>query len=146
MIITKIMSFDLLIWCMHQTTTLLYKQIYLNYNNQVCWGITIWLPTTTLKTGPQSVMLKAIKNLRVSSSSPISFEVKWHSSWSDKWYQSQVHDSSHASVIMREGLLGDHNSTSYNHFKNRLARRVVECHKRFECVILITSWFWGAMT
>ena len=47
-----------------------------------CWGTTIWLHTTTLKTGPCSVMLNAIKDLSVSSSSPIGFEVKWHSSQS----------------------------------------------------------------
>ena len=40
---------------------------------------------------------------------------------------------------------GDHNLTPYNHSKNRLAWRDVECHKRFECVFLITNWFWGEM-
>ena len=34
-------------------------------------------------------MSKAIKDLSVSSSSPIGFEVEWHSSQSDKWYQNQ---------------------------------------------------------
>ena len=33
--------------------------------------------------GPRGVMLKPIKDLSVSSLSPISFEVEWHSSWSD---------------------------------------------------------------
>ena len=42
-------------------------------------------------------------------------------------------------------LLGDHNLTPYNHSKNRLAWCDVECHKRFECVFLITNWFWGGM-
>jgi len=37
------------------------------------------------------MMSNAIKDLSVSSSSPIRFEVKWHSSWSDKWYWRQSH-------------------------------------------------------
>ena len=39
----------------------------------------IWLFTTTLKTGMCGVMLNAIKDLSVFFSSPIGFEVKWHS-------------------------------------------------------------------
>ena len=60
-------------------------------NKLVLKGNTIWLPRTTLKTGQRGVMLKAIKKLSVSSSSPIGFEVKWHSLRSDKWYQSHGH-------------------------------------------------------
>ena len=45
-----------------------------------CWGITIWLPTTTLKIGPRGVMSNAIKDLSLPSSSLIGFEVEWHSS------------------------------------------------------------------
>ena len=48
-----------------------------------CWGTTIWLPTTILKIGPRGVILKAIKDLIVSFSSPIGFEMKWHSLRSD---------------------------------------------------------------
>ena len=59
--------------------------------NNTCWGTTIWLPITTLKTSPHDVMSNAIKDLNVSSSSPISFKVEWHSSRSNKWYQSQGH-------------------------------------------------------
>ena len=44
----------------------------------------IWLSTTTLKTGLHGVMLNAIKDLSVSSSSPIGFEVEWHSSRFDR--------------------------------------------------------------
>ena len=33
------------------------------------------------------------------------------------------------SVIMREGLLGDHNLTSYNYFKNKLAWSDVKGYK-----------------
>ena len=40
---------------------------------------------------------------------------------------------------------GDHNLTPYNHFKNRPAWCDVKTHKRFECVFLITNWFWGEM-
>ena len=36
-------------------------------------------------------MLNAIKDLSVSSLSPIGFKVKWHNSRSDKWYQRQGH-------------------------------------------------------
>ena len=54
----------------------------------------------------------------------------------------KVMDSSQESVIVREGLLGDHNSTFYNHSKkNKLAWPDVECYKKFECVFLIINWF-----
>ena len=49
-------------------------------------GTTIWLATTTLKTDSRGVMSNAIKDLSVSSSSPISFEMEWHNSWSDTLY------------------------------------------------------------
>ena len=42
----------------------------------IAGGTTIWLPTTTLKTDPSGMMLKVIKNLSMSSSSSIGFEVK----------------------------------------------------------------------
>ena len=45
---------------------------------------TIWLFTTTLKTGSCGVMSNVIKDLSVSSLSPIDFEIKWYSSWSDR--------------------------------------------------------------
>ena len=54
-------------------------------------GTTIWLPTTSLKTGPCGVMLNDIKDLSVSFSSLIGFEVEWHCSWFHKEYQSQGH-------------------------------------------------------
>jgi len=44
-----------------------------------------------LKTDPSSVMSKAIKGLSMSSLLPISFEVEWYNSRSDKWYQSHGH-------------------------------------------------------
>ena len=47
-------------------------------------GTTIWLPTTTLKTGLCGVMSNAIKYLGVLSLSPVGLEVEWHSSRSDK--------------------------------------------------------------
>ena len=49
-------------------------------------------------------------------------------------------------VIVREGLLGDHNLTPYNHSKNRSAWCDVQGHKIFECIFLITNWFQGGMT
>ena len=42
--------------------------------------------------------------------------------------------------------VGEPQFDSYNYFKIRPARCDVECHKRFECVFLITNWFWGRMT
>ena len=54
-------------------------------------GTIIWLPTTTLKTDPHSVMSNTIKDLNVSSSSPIGFEVEWHSSRSDRGKFWQIH-------------------------------------------------------
>ena len=56
-----------------------------------CWGTIIWLPTITLKISLCGVILKVIKDLSVFFSLPIDFEVEWHSSRSDKWYQSQGH-------------------------------------------------------
>ena len=38
-----------------------------------------------------------------------------------------------------------HNLTPYKHFKNRPTWCDVEGCKRFECVFLITNWFWGEM-
>ena len=54
-------------------------------------GATIWLLITTQKINPRGTMSNGIKNLSVSSSLPITFEVKWHNSWSNKWYQNQGH-------------------------------------------------------
>ena len=51
-----------------------------------CWRTTIWLPTTTLKTGSHVVMSNTIKNFSVSSSSPIGFKVEWHSSRSNIYH------------------------------------------------------------
>ena len=62
-----------------------------------------------------------------------------HSSTND--IRAKVMNSSHGSVIVREGLLGDHNLTPYNRSKNRPAWYDVEYHKIFECVFLITNWF-----
>ena len=53
---------------------------------EIVGGTTIWLPTTSLKTGLYGVMSNAIKDLSVFSLSPIGFEVEWHSSQFDKWY------------------------------------------------------------
>ena len=55
--------------------------------------------------------------------------------------RAKVMGSSHGSVIVRKGLLGDHNLTPYNHSKNRLAWCDVENHKRFKCIVFITNWF-----
>ena len=57
----------------------------------IVWRTTIWLSTTTLKTGPHGVILNVIKDLNVSSSSPIGFEVEWHRSWSDRGKFWQIH-------------------------------------------------------
>lgn len=73
---------------------------------QTCCGTTIWLPTTTLKTSSRGVMLNVIKDLSVSSSSPISFEVKWRSSRSDKWYQSQGHGFKLREYHCEGGIIG----------------------------------------
>ena len=45
---------------------------------------TIWLPATTLKSSPRGMMSNVIKYLNMSSSSPIGFEVQWHTSQSDR--------------------------------------------------------------
>ena len=69
-------------------------------------GTTIWLLTATLKISLRGVMSNAINDLSVSSSSPIGFEMEWHSSRSNKWYRANVMGLSHGSVIVREELLG----------------------------------------
>ena len=111
-----------------------------------CWGTTIWLPTTTLKTGPRGMMSNAIKIWVCLPHHPL--VLRWnviaHNPTND--IRAKVMNSSHGSVIVREGLLGDHNLTPYNHSKNRSAWCNVECHKIFECVFLITNWFWSGMT
>ena len=63
-------------------------------------------------------MLNAIKDLSVSSLSLIGFEVEWHSSRSDKWYQSQGYGfKSHECYCEGQIVRGDHNLTPYNHSK-----------------------------
>ena len=68
-------------------------------------GITIRLPTTTKKLGPQGVMSNAIKDLGVSSSSSIGFKVEWHNSRSDKWYRSQGHGFESWECHCNEGIV-----------------------------------------
>ena len=46
------------------------------YEGEIVGKTTIWLPTTTLKTGLRGMMSNVIKNLNVSSSSPTGFEVE----------------------------------------------------------------------
>ena len=95
----------------------------------------------------RDVILKAIKDLSVFSSLPIDFEVEWHSSRSDKWYQSQGHMFESRECYCEGGIVrGGHNLTPYNYFKNRLMWCSVESHKRFECIFLIINWFWDGMT
>ena len=87
-------------------------------------------------------MSNAIKDLSVSYSSPISFEMEQHNSRSDKWYQSQGHGfESRECHCEGEIVGGDHNLTPYNYSKNRFVWCDVEYHKKFECVLLITNWF-----
>ena len=52
------------------------------------------------------MMSNAIKDLSVSSSSPISFEVEWHSSQFDKWYQSQGHGFESWECNCERGIVG----------------------------------------
>ena len=51
-------------------------------------------------------MLNAIKDLSVLSSSLIDFEVEWHSSQSDKWYQSQGHEIESREYHCEGGIVG----------------------------------------
>ena len=52
-------------------------------------------------------MLNAIKDLSMSSSSLIDFEVEWHSSWSNKWYQSQGHGFESQECHCEGGIVGE---------------------------------------
>ena len=65
-------------------------------------------------------MLNAIKDLSMSSSSSIGFEVSGTTHGPTNSIRAKVMGSSHENVIVRDGLLGDHNLTPYNHSKNRL--------------------------
>ena len=62
-------------------------------------------------------MSNIIKVLSVSYLSPIGFKVKWHSSWSNKWYQSQGHWFKSRKCHYEGGIVKDQNSTIYNHSK-----------------------------
>ena len=64
------------------------------------------------------MMSNAIKDLSVSFSSLIGFEVKFIAHSPTNGIRARVIGSSHGSVIVREGLLRGHNLTPYNHFKN----------------------------
>ena len=68
--------------------------------------ITIWLLKITLKIDQCGVMLNAIKDLSMLSSSPIDFEVEWYSSWSNKWYQSQSHGFESRKCHCEGGIIG----------------------------------------
>ena len=67
---------------------------------------TIWLSTTILKIGPHDVMSNVIKDLGVSSSSPIGFEVEWHNLRSNKWYQIQGHGFKSRECHCKRGIVG----------------------------------------
>ena len=69
-------------------------------------GTTIWFLIITLKTAPSGVMSKVIKDLSMSSSSPIGFEVEWHSSRFDKWYQNQGHGFKSWVCHCKGGIIG----------------------------------------
>ena len=51
-------------------------------------------------------MSNAIKDLSVSFSSAISFEVEWYSSRFDKWYQSQGHGFESRECHCEGGIVG----------------------------------------
>ena len=51
-------------------------------------------------------MSNAIKDLSAFSSSPIGFKVEWHSSLSDKWYQSQGHEFESWECYCKRGIVG----------------------------------------
>ena len=48
----------------------------------------------------------AIKDLSVSSSSSIDFEMEWYSSQSNKWYQSQGHGFESHECYCEGGIIG----------------------------------------
>ena len=51
-------------------------------------------------------MSKSIKDLNMSSLSPIDFEVEQHNSRSDKWYQSQGHGFKPRECHCEGGIVG----------------------------------------
>ena len=52
------------------------------------------------------MMSNAIKDLSMSFSSPIDFEVEWHSSRSDKWYQNQGYEFKSRKYHCKGGIVG----------------------------------------
>ena len=89
------------------------------------------IPYNHSKNRSHIMMSNTIKNLSVSSSSSIGFEMEWHSLRSDKWYQSQGHGfESRECHCEGEIVGGDHNLTPYNYSKNRFAWHDVEYQKK----------------
>ena len=52
-------------------------------------------------------MSNVIKDLSMSSSSPIGFEVEWHNSQSDVWYQSQDYGFKSRKCHCKGGVVGE---------------------------------------
>ena len=67
---------------------------FLKLIKELYWETTIWFSTTTLKTSLHIVMSNAIKDLNVSFSLLIDFEVKWQSSLSDKLSKKKIKEFS----------------------------------------------------
>ena len=63
-------------------------------------------PCNYFKKGLYDVMSNVIKNLSVSSLSPIGFEVEWHNSWSEKWYRSQGYKFESRECYCERGIVG----------------------------------------
>ena len=102
-------------------------------------------PYNYSKKGPNGVMLKTIKDLSMSSSSPISFKVEWHNSWSDKWYQSQGHGFESRECYCERGIVG---GTTI--WLPTTTLKIGPCGMMSKTIkdlsiFLITNWFWGRM-
>ena len=119
---------------------------YLGFTIYFCWGTTIWLHATTLKTGPHDVMSNAIKDLNVSFSSQIGFEVEWHSSQFDKWYQSQGHEFESRECHCEGGIVGGTTIWLSTTTLKISPRGVMSNAIKDLSVFLITNWFWDGMT
>ena len=90
-------------------------------------------------------MLNAIKDLSVSSSSPIGFEVEWHSSWSDKWYQSQGHGFESWECHCERGIVGGTTTWLPTTTLKIGSHGVMLNAIKDLSVFSITNWFWNGI-
>ena len=118
---------------------------WVGFAYKVVGRTTIWLPMIALKIGLQIAMLNTIKDLNVYSSSRLVLRWSGIAFGLTNDMRAKVWSLSCGSIIMRGECWGNHNSAPYDRSKNIPLGCDIECHKKFECIFLITNWFWGGV-